>query len=761
MSVGQCRKNALEEAARECQNTFLRGSNERSSAADRAHRSMKRMLRLGLALAMLVFAGCAIAAEPQRVLFLYSFGRNFQPWDTFADYLRTDLARQSQRPLDFYEASVQAARFSDSNEDAPFVNYLRALFSGRQPDLIVAIGGPAVRFMQANAPHLFPSTPSILAGFDARILQGSDPPQNSAVVAVSIDIQAIIKNILQVLPETKTVAVAIGDSPLEKYWLEEIRREWRPFANGLQFIYFNEVSTDEMSRRSSELPAHSAIVFADVNVDALGVPHDQDRVLASLLAVANAPIFGLYDYQLGSGIVGGPLLPVRGLSRETAAVGVRLLQGEPASNIKTSPFSFGTPEFDSREITRWGIRKTDLPPGSTVSFREPSLLQRYKWPVASAVSFVTFLVLVIAVLLANRARLRRAHSELRASEQHMSLAATAANLRFWVWEIERDEVWSTKVDWIPRAWSPSRPVKFQQLVEDVYPDDRDSMRDAIRIALEAKGEYRAEYRVLLEDLTTRWIAGRGRAEFDHSGKPIRLRAVSIDVTERRRAEEEAYNLSGQLINAQEDERARLARALHDDVTQRLALLAIDAGRKGERLNEATGREALRFMRDSLVKISKDVHDLSYALHPAILEDLGLIEALRAECDRFASLGPVLVNLSTREIPHETLRSTTLCLFRVAQEALRNVALHSHAKTVEVTLGMFEGGLQLCVRDDGVGFDPSSQRKKPSLGHASMRQRVNLLDGRLDIESAHGRGTTILAWVPLEEAQIDETAGATG
>jgi signal transduction histidine kinase len=393
-----------------------------------------------------------------------------------------------------------------------------------------------------------------------------------------------------------------------------------------------------------------------------------------------------------------------------------------------------------------------LPPGSIESFREPSLWQHYKWPLAFALSFVTFLVLAIVVLLANRARLRRAHAELRASEQHMSLAAAAANLRFWVWEIARDEIWSTTVDWIPRDWSPSRPNKFEQMVDAIHPDDRDSMREAIRTALDGKSEYRAEYRVLLEDLTTRWIAARGRADFDGGGKPLRLRAVSIDITERRRAEEEAYNLSGQLINAQEDERARLARALHDDVTQRLALLAIDAGSKEARLNETTGREALRLMRDSLVKISKDVHDLSYALHPAILEDLGLIEALRAECDRFAGLAPVRVNLSTREVPRETLRSTTLCLFRVAQEALRNVALHSRAKMVEVTLGAFEGGLQLCVRDDGVGFDPSSHRKKPSLGLASMRQRVNLLDGRLDIESAHGRGTTILAWVPLEEAQ---------
>jgi signal transduction histidine kinase len=152
----------------------------------------------------------------------------------------------------------------------------------------------------------------------------------------------------------------------------------------------------------------------------------------------------------------------------------------------------------------------------------------------------------------------------------------------------------------------------------------------------------------------------------------------------------------------------------------------------------------------LVRLSEDVHALSYQLHPSVLEDLGLVAALKAEGEHFTRRESIPVEVKVREIPEPVPRSAALCLFRVAQEALRNVARHARARTVEVSLHGLEGGLQLAVRDDGCGFDPAAQRDRPSLGLASMRERVHLLDGELDIDSAPGHGTTILAWVPLNK-----------
>ena len=164
---------------------------------------------------------------------------------------------------------------------------------------------------------------------------------------------------------------------------------------------------------------------------------------------------------------------------------------------------------------------------------------------------------------------------------------------------------------------------------------------------------------------------------------------------------------------------------------------------------------MRSMREGLVRLSEDVHALSYRLHPSILEDLGLIEALKSECERYSRTCSVRLEVDTREIPESLPREVALCLFRIAQEALRNTARHSGASGAEVSLRRLDGGLQLAVRDDGAGFDPARHRARISLGHASMRQRAVLLGGKVVIDSSPGRGTTIRAWVPLKKEERSE------
>jgi signal transduction histidine kinase len=230
---------------------------------------------------------------------------------------------------------------------------------------------------------------------------------------------------------------------------------------------------------------------------------------------------------------------------------------------------------------------------------------------------------------------------------------------------------------------------------------------------------------------------------------------------RRRSEAAALELSGRLIHAQEEERSRLARELHDDVTQRLALLAIDAGREERRLSGPAGGTAMRTMREGLVRLSEDVHALSYRLHPSILEDLGLTEALKSECERFSRTSPVRLEVNAEDFSASPPRDVALGLFRIAQESLRNIARHAGASRAEVSLRCLDGGLQLVVRDDGAGFDPARHRDRMSLGHAGMRQRAVLLGGRVDIDSGPGLGTTIRAWVPLKEERSEPSARAAG
>jgi signal transduction histidine kinase len=153
----------------------------------------------------------------------------------------------------------------------------------------------------------------------------------------------------------------------------------------------------------------------------------------------------------------------------------------------------------------------------------------------------------------------------------------------------------------------------------------------------------------------------------------------------------------------------------------------------------------------LVGLSEDVHALSYRLHPSVIEDLGLVEALRAECERVARGQSIRISLDSNAVPGRLHADTAICLFRIAQEALRNVVRHAKASNVDVSLQSKDGGLVLAVRDDGKGFDQSRADKRTSLGLASMRERISLLGGKLDIDSTRARGTAIVAWVPLPKA----------
>ena len=270
------------------------------------------------------------------------------------------------------------ARSDDENPEDPFVEYLRALFAKRPLDLIVSIGAPAADFVQRHRQQLFATTPMVFTAVEQRRIQRSSLTENDTVVAIAQNFPAIIENILHVLPDTKTVAVVIGNSPNERFWLEVLRKEFAPFADRLSFIWYNDRSFADILKHAAALPPHSAIFWHQMNVDAAGVVHEGDKALPTLYAVANAPIFAFNDAFFGGEVVGGPMNSVVEGSRLTVAVAIRILGGEKAGDIKIPPIGFATPKFDWRQMQRWGISESSLPPGSEIHFREPTVWERYR-----------------------------------------------------------------------------------------------------------------------------------------------------------------------------------------------------------------------------------------------------------------------------------------------------------------------------------------------------------------------------------------------
>jgi PAS domain S-box-containing protein len=257
---------------------------------------------------------------------------------------------------------------------------------------------------------------------------------------------------------------------------------------------------------------------------------------------------------------------------------------------------------------------------------------------------------------------------------------------------------------------------------------------------------------------------------DKNGSIAGLAGVMIDVTERKEAEvalqaseealrksQESYqSLAGQLLNAQEAERRRLARELHDDLTQRAAALAIEAARLEHQHQSSQGAIAgkMKEMKEKLEEMCKDIQAISRRLHPSVLDDLGLADAVHSECTNFAQQQGIVVNYGSENILPGVPPDIALYIYRIIQESLRNIARHARATEVDISLVGQDDAIHLSVKDNGIGFNPLKV-KKGTLGLVSMKERVNLAHGDFSIQSQPGQGTVIEVLVPLSRSPLHE------
>jgi signal transduction histidine kinase len=358
-------------------------------------------------------ASAADRGEPKRVLLLHSFGRDFRPWSEYARSIKAALEQQSAFPLDIQEHTLLTARSSNPGPETPFVEYLRSLYQGFPPDIVMSIGAPAAKFVQKYRKELFPQTPMVMTAVEQRLVNRAGLTDNDTVISVHNDFKAVFDGILQVLPDTQTIAFDIGASPLEQFWLDEIKREIKPFESRVAFVWFNDLSFEDILKRASALPPHTVLFWGLMSVDGAGVAHEGDLALRSLHAVANAPIFSYQEAFFGDDTVGGPMHSIAESSNKTVDAVIRILRGEKPGNIKFEPILFSSPKYDWREMRRWGIRESSLPAGSEVLFREPSIWERYHWQMALIAAVMLVQASLISGLLHERRRRRLAEVESR------------------------------------------------------------------------------------------------------------------------------------------------------------------------------------------------------------------------------------------------------------------------------------------------------------------------------------------------------------
>jgi PAS domain S-box-containing protein len=352
-------------------------------------------------------------------------------------------------------------------------------------------------------------------------------------------------------------------------------------------------------------------------------------------------------------------------------------------------------------------------------------------------------------------RLRLAMESLERTERELKESQRLAGVGSWQWDRGTGEVvWSEELYRIAGR-DPGLPAVSYEEHPQLYPGESwHRLRDAVERALETGAPYELVLKMARADGTHRWVTARGEVQLDAAGRIAGLRGTVQDITERKLAEEAVSSMNGRLIEAQESERARIARELHDDIGQRLALLVMSLEQAKGLLPDSSHAEAVGFL-DALQtqtgEIIADVQALAHELHPPRLLHLGLVAAMRGLCEELSGQTGAEIDFRDEKVPGGLPPDLSLCFFRVLQEALHNAVRHSRAGHFGVHLRGTGDALDLTVRDEGVGFDVDAAKEGLGLGLASMKERLKLVSGELFIESHATGGTTVVARAPVRRS----------
>jgi len=345
---------------------------------------------------------------------------------------------------------------------------------------------------------------------------------------------------------------------------------------------------------------------------------------------------------------------------------------------------------------------------------------------------------------------KMAEASLRESEERFRVVADTAPVMIWMSGVDKQSTYFNQA-WRDFTGSAVDVQQRSDLAVITHPDDFERSSRIYDEAFESRRPFRKECRLRRHDGEYRWILDTGVPRFLADGSFVGFIGSCIDVTDHKLAEQALSNVNRQLIEAHEQERARIARELHDDINQRIALLGVQLETAQQSLPASAVQskdriaEALEFV----VNLGNDIQSLSHRLHSSKLEFLGLETASAGLCRELSARQKVEIDFHSENIPKNLPKEISFCLFRVLQEALQNASKHSGSRHLKVLLASRGGNeIELTVRDSGIGFEPEKAMKGLGLGLANMQERLRLVDGTLSIQSKPHRGTTIHAHVPI-------------
>jgi PAS domain S-box-containing protein len=572
------------------------------------------------------------SAGPQRVLVLYSNERLLPANVVFDHSLRASLQAGASKHIEFHSEFLDVSRFSGEAQQAHQRDFLIEKYRDYAPTLIIAASGPAAAFLMKYRTSLFTGAPVVYV-----IWQGESSPRDlsdpkAARISTPGSAEATLRLALDLQPDTRRIAFITGSSQRDVALAEEARKASSAFENRVTFTWLMDLSLPQLRDELTRLPDHTVALYLTLFQDAAGNRFTPQEALDQFAPASRVPIYGYYDTYLGHGIVGGSFVTFEEIGRKAAQVGLRILAGESPQDIAGSESGHAIPMFDWRELRRWNISESRLPPGSLMRFREATYWEKYHWLILGVASASLIEGLLIAVLFAQLRRRRQAETFLRESEERLNLATTSAGAGLWAIDPTTKQIWLTDRARQLFGLAAGEVSDWENLLSAIHPDDREHMQNSVEEALRSGKEFIEDFRVVCANGSARWISSRGRTQFGSHVKLQRLMGACVDITERKQAEAEARKHREELAHLSRVAiMGEMAGALAHELNQPLT---------GIVNNASAGRRFIAKGRGDLLKLD--------GLFEAVAEDGrragGIIRGIRGMVHKGKEVrGPVNVN----------------------------------------------------------------------------------------------------------------------
>jgi C4-dicarboxylate-specific signal transduction histidine kinase len=501
-------------------------------------KSAKRLFAsLCAALSMLPSVSAVAGAAAHTVVVLYSDDR-FLPANIEGDRgLRAAIASAGGDRVELFDEHLDHMHFHGSPDyERTIYTYLHDKYAGLEPEIIVAGGNDALDFILRNRSRLFPQAPVVHMGVDKSLLQSiPNLPTDVIGVAVESDFSGTIDQALRWHPLARRLVIVTGTAPSDRDWEMQIRGETKRWDGRISVEFLAGLPTATLLHRLAELGPNTVVFTPGYYEDGTGrvfIPRDTAERMA---AASAAPIYGPFNTFIGTGVVGGRMATYESMGRQAGAMVTALIAGTAPTAIKVPKVTPTDLHVDWRQVQRWGIDEAKIPKATIVHFRDPSLWDAYRKETIAAGGALLLLAGLSIRLLIERRSLTRTTEALEASEQRMTIAACAAKLAIWVWNMADDRI-AVVPSQIPFQSAAQTPSTFPDALAMVHPDDRAATSQTMEKALAANRELDMEYRTISPDGEVHWIAIRGGPNKDDHGQWL---GIVLDITDRKQAQRQA------------------------------------------------------------------------------------------------------------------------------------------------------------------------------------------------------------------------------